>query len=171
MKSEKPDSLRLDLGWGLFPLVDPEKGRVLLTQITMLRETLRNCGITMPSVRIIDNISELAPTGYRVTVYGVEMGWGNLPARLSLPDQASAITGQIEEILKTPGDIFSRTLPDGTVVPGHTDYAKLKPKDAADEFFRQGAYITKMAAELARRDREKALELQSRGSNVDEGGA
>jgi hypothetical protein len=173
-KGQTVDSVRLELGWGLIPLVEPMEGSVLLNQITMLRETLRDCGITMPSVRIVDDMVYLGSTGYRVTVYGVEPGWANLPTRLTLPEQALAITGHMTEILKTHGDIFSRTLPDGSVVPRHTDHTKvvrLKPKNVADDFFRQAAYIAKVAAELERLDREKALELQSRETDVIGGNA
>ena len=71
-----PDILSLELGYSLVPLVD--KGSVLIERIGMIRnETAYDLGITIPSIRITDNIG-IDPGDYRFKIRGAEVGRGTV---------------------------------------------------------------------------------------------
>lgn len=68
------DPLSLELGYGLIPLVDKEKGAELLERITRIRvETRYDIGLNVPSIRIVDNMS-LEPNDYSFKIEGIEAG-------------------------------------------------------------------------------------------------
>ena len=68
------DPLSLELGYGLIPLVDKEKGAELLERITRIRvETRYDIGLNIPSIRIVDNMS-LEPNDYSFKIEGIEAG-------------------------------------------------------------------------------------------------
>ncbi|MEX2443568.1 MAG: flagellar biosynthesis protein FlhA [Alkalispirochaeta sp.] len=68
------DPLSMELGYGLIPLVDKEKGAELLDRITSIRrETALELGLVVPRIRIIDNM-RLGPTEYSLKIRGVEVG-------------------------------------------------------------------------------------------------
>lgn len=70
------DAFSLELGYGLIPLVDKEKGTELLDKIVKVRrEIALELGVVVPKVRIIDNM-RLMPTHYSFKIRGVEMGKG-----------------------------------------------------------------------------------------------
>ncbi|NQV20192.1 MAG: flagellar biosynthesis protein FlhA, partial [Rhodospirillales bacterium] len=72
------DLLRLELGYGLLPLINDQAGYRLTDQIKALRRQLAgDIGFVMPSVRILDNM-QLAPNTYVVRVKEVEAGRGEL---------------------------------------------------------------------------------------------
>ncbi len=63
--------LMLEVGYGLIPLLEDKGKSSLVTRITGIRkQTSRDFGFIIPSVRIRDNLS-LEPNGYRITVGGV----------------------------------------------------------------------------------------------------
>ena len=77
-----PDPLSIELGYGLIPLVEKEKGAVLLEQIQNLRKSLAdNSGFTIPKIRIVDN-SVLQPYEYLIKMKGVEIGRGIINTEL-----------------------------------------------------------------------------------------
>ncbi|MDR0378129.1 MAG: flagellar biosynthesis protein FlhA [Spirochaetaceae bacterium] len=72
------DPLSLELGYGLIPLVDREKGAELLERVTRIRrETALDLGIVVPRIRIIDNM-RLEPSEYCFKIKGVDVGRGKI---------------------------------------------------------------------------------------------
>jgi flagellar biosynthesis protein FlhA len=71
---EPLDPLSLELGYGLIPLVDKEKGADLLERITRIRrETATELGLIVPKIRVRDNM-KLEPSEYCFKIKGVEIG-------------------------------------------------------------------------------------------------
>jgi flagellar biosynthesis protein FlhA len=81
------DELRLELGYGLLPLINDTRGYRLTDQIKALRRQLASeMGFVMPSVRILDNM-QLAANTYVVRVKEAEAGYGDLrPNHLLIMD-------------------------------------------------------------------------------------
>lgn len=72
------DPMSMELGYGLIPLVDKEKGAELLDRITSIRrETALELGLVVPRIRIIDNM-RLGPSEYSLKIRGVEVGRGSI---------------------------------------------------------------------------------------------
>lgn len=70
------DPISLELGYGLIPLVDKDKGADLLERITRIRkESALDMGLVVPRIRIIDNM-RLEPSEYCFKIKGVQMGRG-----------------------------------------------------------------------------------------------
>ncbi|MCL1994092.1 MAG: flagellar biosynthesis protein FlhA [Spirochaetes bacterium] len=86
-KEEKPveispvvplDSMSLELGYGLIPLVDKEKGAELLERVQgVRRQSALDLGLVIPKVRIIDNMA-LEPSDYCFKIKGVDAGRGKI---------------------------------------------------------------------------------------------
>lgn len=90
------DTLGLEVGYRLIPLVDKAQGGELLKRIKGIRKKFaQEVGFLAPPVHIRDNL-ELKPSAYRITLKGVEVGSGE------------AINGQFLAI--NPG-MASGTLP------------------------------------------------------------
>ncbi len=81
------DLVRLELGYGLLPLINDERGTRLTDQIKALRRQLASdMGFIMPSVRIQDNL-QLPSNTYVIRVKEIEAGRGELrPAMLLVMD-------------------------------------------------------------------------------------
>ena len=72
------DILRLELGYGLLPLINSEKGQRLTDQIKALRRQLASeMGFVMPAVRIQDNM-QLPSFGYTIRVKEIAAGRGEI---------------------------------------------------------------------------------------------
>lgn len=72
------DALRLELGYGLLPLINYQKGHRLTEQIKALRKQMaRELGFVIPSVRIQDNM-QLPPNTYVIKVKEIESGRGDI---------------------------------------------------------------------------------------------
>lgn len=70
------DPISLELGYGLIPLVDKDKGAELLERVTRIRkESALDMGLVVPRIRIIDNM-HLEPSEYCFKIRGVEVGRG-----------------------------------------------------------------------------------------------
>ncbi len=70
------DPISLELGYGLIPLVDKDKGADLLDRVTRIRkESALDMGLVVPRIRIIDNM-RLAPSEYCFKIKGAEVGRG-----------------------------------------------------------------------------------------------
>lgn len=83
------DTLRLELGYGLLPLINYQKGHRLTEQIKALRKQIaRELGFVMPPVRIQDNM-QLPANSYVVKVKEVEIARGDIrPDMLLVMDPA-----------------------------------------------------------------------------------
>jgi flagellar biosynthesis protein FlhA len=72
------DPISLELGYGLIPLVDKDKGADLLDRITRIRkESALDMGLVVPRIRIIDNM-RLEPSEYCFKIKGVQVGRGTI---------------------------------------------------------------------------------------------
>lgn len=70
------DTLGLEVGYRLIPLVDKNQGGELLKRIKGIRKKFaQEVGFLAPPVHIRDNL-ELKPSAYRITLKGVEVGSG-----------------------------------------------------------------------------------------------
>ena len=92
------DPLELEIGYGLIPMVDEEKGGDLLTRIQQLRKQIATeVGIVVPSIRIRDNI-QLKPNEYVIIIKGVEAAKGELMLGRYLALNPGTAEGEIEGI-------------------------------------------------------------------------
>jgi flagellar biosynthesis protein FlhA len=72
------DEIKIELGYGLLPLINDLEGRRLTDQIKALRRTLAaDFGFVMPSVRILDNM-RLPSQGYALRIKEMEAGAGEV---------------------------------------------------------------------------------------------
>jgi flagellar biosynthesis protein FlhA len=72
------DSLSLELGYGLIPLVDKDKGAELLERVQGIRrQSALDLGLVIPRIRIIDNML-LDPSEYCFKIKGVDVGRGKI---------------------------------------------------------------------------------------------
>ncbi|MDR0403980.1 MAG: flagellar biosynthesis protein FlhA [Treponema sp.] len=72
------DPLSIELGYGLIPLVDREKGAELLERVQRIRrESALDLGLVIPRIRIIDNM-RLEPSEYCLKIKGVDVGRGRI---------------------------------------------------------------------------------------------
>jgi len=68
------DTVGLEVGYKLIPLVDKNQGGQLMARIKGVRKKLtQELGFLIPAVHIRDNL-ELSPTAYRITLMGVTVG-------------------------------------------------------------------------------------------------
>ena len=72
------DEIKIELGYGLLPLINDLEGRRLTDQIKALRKTLAaDFGFVMPPVRILDNM-RLNSQGYMIRIKEMEGGGGEV---------------------------------------------------------------------------------------------
>lgn len=81
------DHVRLELGYGLLPMINGQGGEKLTDQIKGLRRQLaQDLGFVLPSVRIQDNL-QLPPNQYAVRIKEINAGEGELrPSMLLIMD-------------------------------------------------------------------------------------
>ena len=90
------DTIGLEVGYRLIPLVDKQQGGQLMTRIKGVRKKLsQDLGFLIPPVHIRDNL-DLSPNSYRITLKGVTVGQADV-----YPERELAIN---------PGRVFG-TLP------------------------------------------------------------
>ncbi len=78
------DPIRVEIGFGLVPLVDPERGGDLIGHVTNVRRQLASqLGIVVPPIHIRDNL-QLSSEEYKILIRGQEMGGGTLRPGWSL---------------------------------------------------------------------------------------
>lgn len=78
------DSLRLELGYGLIPLINDASGTRITDQIKALRRQIAaEMGFVMPSVRILDNV-QLPPNTYVLRLKEMEAGKGDIRPHMLL---------------------------------------------------------------------------------------
>lgn len=83
----KVDLIRLEIGYGLLPLINEDTNRKLTDQIKALRRALASeLGFVMPSIRIQDNM-QLEANEYNIYIKEVRSGKGELrPTQLLVMD-------------------------------------------------------------------------------------
>lgn len=78
------DNIKLELGYGVLPLINYDKGNKLPDQIKALRKQLaKDMGFIMPSVRILDNM-QLQTDEYIIKIKDIECGRGQVKSSMLL---------------------------------------------------------------------------------------
>jgi len=89
------DSLGLEVGYRLIPLVDRAQDGELLRRIRGIRKKFaQDMGFLVPPVHIRDNL-ELRPNGYRITLKGVEIGQGEAYSGMYLAINPGRVLGTL----------------------------------------------------------------------------
>ncbi|MFZ6767255.1 flagellar biosynthesis protein FlhA [Undibacterium sp. Di26W] len=89
------DTLGLEVGYRLIPLVDKNQGGELLRRIKGIRKKFaQEVGFLSPPVHIRDNL-ELKPSAYRITLKGVEVGVGEALSGQYLAINPGMVTGNL----------------------------------------------------------------------------
>ncbi|HJW55554.1 MAG TPA: flagellar biosynthesis protein FlhA [Burkholderiaceae bacterium] len=89
------DTLGLEVGYRLIPLVDKAQNGELLRRIKGIRKKFaQEVGFLAPPVHIRDNL-ELRPTAYRITLKGVEVGSGEAHTGQFLAINPGMVTGAL----------------------------------------------------------------------------
>ena len=92
------DSMELEIGYGLIPLVDVKQGGDLLDRISQIRRQLATeLGVIMPPIRIRDNI-QLKPNEYVIKVRMRKAGTGELVSGSYLAMNPGTATRKIRGI-------------------------------------------------------------------------
>jgi len=92
------DTLGLEVGYRLIPLLDKAQGGQLMGRIKGIRRKLsRELGFLIPPVHIRDNL-ELAPNSYRVTLLGVPMGEAEIHPDRELAINPGQVYGKVKGI-------------------------------------------------------------------------
>ena len=95
------DSVGLEVGYRLIPMVDKSQGGELMSRIKGVRKKLsQELGFLIPSVHIRDNL-ELSPTGYRITLLGVTLGDADIQPDKDLAINPGQVFGTLQGIETT----------------------------------------------------------------------
>jgi flagellar biosynthesis protein FlhA len=95
------DTLGLEVGYRLIPLVDKTQGGELLRRIKGIRKKFaQEVGFLSPPVHIRDNL-ELKPSAYRIALKGVEVGSGEAHAGQFLAINPGMVTGALPGLMTT----------------------------------------------------------------------
>lgn len=90
------DTIGLEVGYRLIPLVDKAQGGELLKRIKGIRKKFaQEIGFLAPTVHIRDNLS-LKPNAYRITMKGVEMASGESNYNQMLAIDPGTVSGELE---------------------------------------------------------------------------
>ncbi|MBF0283483.1 MAG: flagellar biosynthesis protein FlhA [Magnetococcales bacterium] len=90
------DHLRLDVGYGLIPLVDEGQRGDLLDKIRAIRRQFAvDMGFVVPPIHIKDNL-QLKPGEYVFMIKGVEVGRGELRTNHYMAMDGGSVSGRIE---------------------------------------------------------------------------
>ncbi|MBK5911012.1 flagellar biosynthesis protein FlhA [Rhodothalassium salexigens] len=110
------DQVRLELGYGLLPLINEEQGFRLTDQIKALRRQLASdYGFVMPSVRILDNMN-LDPNTYLLKIKEAVVGDGQVkPGMLLVMDPTGQQVALPGEATTEPAFGLPATWVDGTM--------------------------------------------------------
>ncbi len=89
------DALGLEVGYRLIPLVDRMQSGELLRRIKGIRKKFaQEMGFLVPAVHIRDNL-ELRPNAYRITLKGVEVGYGEAYPGMLLAINPGRVLGDL----------------------------------------------------------------------------
>ena len=92
------DTLGLELGYALIPLVDQEQDGELLERVKAIRRQVAlDMGFVVPPVHIKDNL-QLEPGAYSIVIKGIEVGKGEMMIDHFLAMQAGEVEGQMDGI-------------------------------------------------------------------------
>jgi flagellar biosynthesis protein FlhA len=92
------DTIGLEVGYRLIPLVDKNQGGQLMSRIKGVRKKLTNeLGFLIPSVHIRDNL-DLSPNGYRISLMGVTVGESEIYPDRDLAINSGQVFGKLQGI-------------------------------------------------------------------------
>jgi flagellar biosynthesis protein FlhA len=92
------DTLGLEVGYRLIPLVDKTQGGELLRRIKGIRKKFaQDIGFLSPPVHIRDNL-ELKPSAYRISLKGVEIGFGEANMGQYLAIDPGMVSGPLQGV-------------------------------------------------------------------------
>ncbi|ROQ22574.1 flagellar biosynthesis protein FlhA [Gallaecimonas pentaromativorans] len=92
------DTIGLEVGYRLIPLVDKAQGGELLSRIKGVRKKLsQDLGFLVPPVHVRDNL-ELEPNIYRITLMGVAVGEADIRGDRELAINPGQVFGKIDGI-------------------------------------------------------------------------
>jgi len=92
------DTVGLEVGYRLIPLVDKNQGGQLMSRIKGVRKKLtQEIGFLIPPVHIRDNL-ELAPSAYRITLMGVTLGAAEVYSDRELAINPGRVFGKLAGI-------------------------------------------------------------------------
>lgn len=95
------DTVELEIGYGLIPLVDAAQGGDLLERITMIRRQLAlELGMVVPPIRIRDNM-QLKANEYSIKLHGIELSRSGIQPGHFMAMDSGAVTKPIEGIRTT----------------------------------------------------------------------
>ncbi|WP_435104288.1 flagellar biosynthesis protein FlhA [Arhodomonas sp. AD133] len=90
------DTIGLEVGYGLIPLVDRNQGGQLLTRIKGVRKKVsQDLGFLVQSVHIRDNL-DLGPNAYRISVLGVPIAEAEMQPGRELAINPGGVSGTLE---------------------------------------------------------------------------
>ncbi|MGD8427252.1 MAG: flagellar biosynthesis protein FlhA [Balneolaceae bacterium] len=147
------DTLELEIGYSLIPLVDPQQGGDLLDRMSSLRKQLAiELGILVPPIRIRDNV-QLNSNDYVIRMRGITQGKGDL-----LPEYHLALLPSDFDIelngVKTTDPTFGMD----------AVWVSEKNKPQAEKYglsvIEAGAVITTHFMEIIKRNAHKLLDRQ-----------
>ncbi len=99
------DSIGLEVGYRLIPMVDKSQGGQLMSRIKGVRKKLsQDLGFLIPPVHIRDNL-DLAPNVYRIALMGVSVGEAEVHPEHDMAINPGQVFGEIEGI-KTKDPAF-----------------------------------------------------------------
>ncbi len=92
------DTLGLELGYALIPLVDPEQDGELLDRVKAIRRQIAlDMGFIVPPIHIKDNL-QLEPGAYSAIIKGIEVGKGEMMMEHYLAMEAGGVDDQIDGV-------------------------------------------------------------------------
>ena len=90
------DTIGLEIGYRLIPLVDKNQGGQLMMRIKGVRKKLTNeLGFLVPSVHIRDNL-DLSPNAYRISLMGVVIGESEIYPDRDLAINSGNVFGKLD---------------------------------------------------------------------------
>ena len=120
------DTLELEIGYGLIPMVDPNQGGDLLNRVKMIRRQIAmELGLVVPAVRIRDNM-QLAPNSYAIKLKGIEIGEGEIYSDRFLAMDPGMVSHRVEGIdtvepaFKLPAIWIEETTREDAELAGYT---------------------------------------------------
>ena len=147
------DTLELEVGYSLLPLIDVEKGGELPGRVTALRKQLAtDMGLVLPSVHLKDNL-RLDGTEYRVKLRGIEIGRGVVHAGRLMCLEPNGGTPTIEGL---PGKDPAFGLPSVWVTPEQRAAAEARGYTLVDG----PSVVTTHLSELIRRNAHELIGRQ-----------
>jgi len=92
------DTIGLEVGYRLIPMVDKEQGGQLMSRIKGVRKKLsQELGFLVPAVHIRDNL-ELPPNAYRISLMGVTVGEADIQPEKEMAINPGQVYGSIDGI-------------------------------------------------------------------------